>query len=170
LAASARRRKLPSVTMGSPARSPSSTSEPDPASNELPLLPRHRQKHDRLVPIDLGTVWLVGDLYEQDFAAVRVSSRGGSCWVKPSWRSRWRAATTSTSQREGVRTATPPSLVGSPCPVCKERPLKGRQTVCSGSCRAERWREKRGSTTSLRQPGGGDLNRRVFLSVLEAPA
>ena len=42
---------------------------------------------------------------------------------------------------EGVRTATPPSLVGSRCPVCQTRLLRGRQTVCSGRCRAKRWRE-----------------------------
>jgi predicted nucleic acid-binding Zn ribbon protein len=40
----------------------------------------------------------------------------------------------------GVRTATPPSLVGSRCPVCQERPLTKGQTVCSGRCRARRWR------------------------------
>jgi hypothetical protein len=33
------------------------------------------------------------------------------------------------------------SLVGSPCPVRQEAILRGRQTVCSGRCRAERWRE-----------------------------
>jgi len=42
-----------------------------------------------------------------------------------------------------VRTETPPFLVGSPCPVCKERLLRGRQTVCCGRCRAKRWRETR---------------------------
>ena len=42
---------------------------------------------------------------------------------------------------EGVRTVTPPSLVGSRCPVCQETVLRGRQTVCSGRCRAKRWRE-----------------------------
>jgi hypothetical protein len=44
-----------------------------------------------------------------------------------------------------VRTVTPPSLLGSPCPVCKERLLRGRQTVCSGRCRAKRWRDSRTS-------------------------
>jgi hypothetical protein len=39
-----------------------------------------------------------------------------------------------------VRTPTPPSLLGSRCPVYKERWLRGRQTVCSGRCRAKRWR------------------------------
>lgn len=47
-----------------------------------------------------------------------------------------------------VRTASPPSLVGSRCPVCLERPLRGRQTVCSGRCRAKRWRE----TKTARDP------------------
>ena len=42
---------------------------------------------------------------------------------------------------QGVRTVTPPSLLGSPCPVCKERLLRGRQTVCSDRCRAKRWRK-----------------------------
>jgi hypothetical protein len=45
-------------------------------------------------------------------------------------------------------TVTPPSLVGSRCPVCKERLLRGRQTVCSGRCRAKRWRE----TKATRDP------------------
>jgi len=44
---------------------------------------------------------------------------------------------------EGVRTPPPPSLLGSRCPVCQKRPLRGRQTVCSGRCRAKRWRETR---------------------------
>ena len=44
---------------------------------------------------------------------------------------------------EGVRTATPPSLVRSRCPVCQKRLLRGRQTVCSGRCRAKRWRTSR---------------------------
>jgi hypothetical protein len=44
---------------------------------------------------------------------------------------------------EGVRTVTPPSLVGLPCPVCQKRLLRGRQTVCSGRCRAKRWRDSR---------------------------
>ena len=44
---------------------------------------------------------------------------------------------------EGVRTGTPPSLLGSRCPVCQGRVLQGRQTVCSGRCRAKRWRESR---------------------------
>jgi hypothetical protein len=42
---------------------------------------------------------------------------------------------------EGTRTETPASLLGSPCPVCREWPLRGRQTVCSGRCRAKRWRQ-----------------------------
>ena len=42
-----------------------------------------------------------------------------------------------------VRTDGPPSLVGSRCPVCQERPIRGRQTVCSGRCRARRWRQGR---------------------------
>jgi hypothetical protein len=37
-------------------------------------------------------------------------------------------------------TVTLPSLVGSRCPVGKERRLRGRQTVCSGRRRAKRWR------------------------------
>jgi hypothetical protein len=44
---------------------------------------------------------------------------------------------------EGVRTAPPPSLVGSRCPVCQEKVLQGRQTVCSGRCRANRSRDSR---------------------------
>ncbi len=48
----------------------------------------------------------------------------------------------------GVRTDGPPSLVGSRCPVCQERTLRGRQTVCSGRCRARRWRE----TQAARNP------------------
>jgi hypothetical protein len=43
---------------------------------------------------------------------------------------------------QGVRTPTPPSLLGSRCPVCKERLLLGRQTVCSGRCRAKCWRAR----------------------------
>jgi hypothetical protein len=27
------------------------------------------------------------------------------------------------------------------CPVCRDRPLEGRQTVCSPACRAKRWRQ-----------------------------
>ena len=46
---------------------------------------------------------------------------------------------------EGVRTAPPPSLVGSRCLVCQETVLRGRQTVCSGRCRAKRWRETQAS-------------------------
>jgi hypothetical protein len=45
---------------------------------------------------------------------------------------------------EGVRTDTPPSLLGSRCPVCQEPLLRGRQTVCSGACRAKRWRQTHG--------------------------
>jgi hypothetical protein len=45
---------------------------------------------------------------------------------------------------EGVRTPGEPSLVGSPCPVCRERPLAGRQSVCSPRCRARRWRAQVG--------------------------
>ena len=44
---------------------------------------------------------------------------------------------------EGVRTVTPPSLLGSRCPVCQKKILQGRQTVCSGRCRAKRWRESK---------------------------
>jgi PEP-CTERM motif len=47
----------------------------------------------------------------------------------------------------------PPSLLGSRCPVCKERRLRGRQTVCSGRCRAKRWRETHAT------PGSGDPGR-----------
>jgi hypothetical protein len=39
------------------------------------------------------------------------------------------------------RAAIPATLVGSRCPVRKERRLQGRQTVCSGRCRAKRWRQ-----------------------------
>ena len=49
---------------------------------------------------------------------------------------------------ERVRTATPSSLVGSRCPMCQERLLRGRQTVCSGRCRAKRWRQ----TQATRDP------------------
>lgn len=34
-----------------------------------------------------------------------------------------------------------PSLLGSRCPVYNERLIRGRQTVCSGRCRAKRWRQ-----------------------------
>lgn len=55
---------------------------------------------------------------------------------------------------QGVRTEDPPFLVGSRCPVCHERPLRGRQTVCSGRLPDEAVaRPKSGSTASLRQPG-----------------
>jgi hypothetical protein len=79
---------------------------------------------------------------------------------------------------EGVRTATPPSLVGSRCPVCQERLLRGLQTVCSGSCRAKRWQARQGDQrrtaasrdeqiralleTALRKPGeSGDASSSV---------
>src|SRR5882724_5056813 len=65
------------------------------------------------------------------------------------------------ASREGVRTATPPSLVGSPCPVCKERPLKGRQTVCSGSRRAKRWRAR--SVDQRRAPASREEETRALL-------
>jgi predicted nucleic acid-binding Zn ribbon protein len=52
-------------------------------------------------------------------------------------------ATAPPARLEGVRTAPPPSLVGSRCPVCQENVLQGRQTVCSGRCRAKRWRDSR---------------------------
>jgi hypothetical protein len=42
---------------------------------------------------------------------------------------------------EGVRTEDHAPLVGSRCPVCRERELRGRQTVCSARCRAKRWRQ-----------------------------
>jgi hypothetical protein len=66
-----------------------------------------------------------------------------------------------------VRTVTPPSLVGSRCPVCKERLLRGRQTVCSGRCRAKRWRaaqaprdpEIRATLEAIAQPVQGMLGR-----------
>jgi hypothetical protein len=45
------------------------------------------------------------------------------------------------SRLGSVRTETPAPLVGSRCPVCRERWLRGRQTVCSAKCRAKRWRQ-----------------------------
>ena len=59
---------------------------------------------------------------------------------------------------EGVRTVTSPSLVGSPCPVCHERSIRGRQTVCSGRCRARRWRLGKAALT-----GGRDQEIRELL-------
>ena len=44
---------------------------------------------------------------------------------------------------EGVRTLPHAILIGSPCPVCREHPLQGRQTVCSARCRARRHRQRR---------------------------
>jgi hypothetical protein len=35
-------------------------------------------------------------------------------------------------------------------PVCRETPLRGRQTVCSGKCRAARWRRQRETTREAR--------------------
>jgi hypothetical protein len=45
----------------------------------------------------------------------------------------------------------PAPLLRSRGPVCKERLLLGRQTVCSGCCRAKRWQE------SQRRPLEPDL-------------
>ena len=45
---------------------------------------------------------------------------------------------------EGVRTPAKASLVVSLCPTCQERPIRGRQTVCSARCRARRWRQAHG--------------------------
>jgi hypothetical protein len=42
---------------------------------------------------------------------------------------------------KGVRTLPQASLVGS-CPACRERPLQGRQTVCSAACRRIRSRQR----------------------------
>jgi hypothetical protein len=44
----------------------------------------------------------------------------------------------------GVRTPAGPSL----CPVCREKPLKQRQEVCSGRCRALRYRRTQKSRES----------------------
>jgi hypothetical protein len=52
-----------------------------------------------------------------------------------------RARRTPGSRLGSVRTETPAHLVGSRCPVCRERWLLGRQTVCSAKCRAKRWRQ-----------------------------
>src|SRR4029450_9241864 len=41
----------------------------------------------------------------------------------------------------GVRTPD-----GLSCPVCRETPLRRRQTVCSGKCRAARWRRQQETT------------------------
>ena len=57
--------------------------------------------------------------------------------------------TGSRNRPQSVRTEPPPSLVGSRCPVCQEKVLRGRQTVCSGRCRAKRWRQ----THATRDPG-----------------
>jgi predicted nucleic acid-binding Zn ribbon protein len=44
----------------------------------------------------------------------------------------------------GVRTPSVGLVVGSrPCPICGTRELEGKQTVCSGKCRAERSRRRR---------------------------
>jgi hypothetical protein len=42
----------------------------------------------------------------------------------------------------GVRTQPQAILIGSPCPVCREHPLRGRQTACSAACRRERSRQR----------------------------
>ena len=42
----------------------------------------------------------------------------------------------------GVRTLPGAVLIGSLCPVCREHPLRGRQEVCSASCRRERSRQR----------------------------
>jgi len=42
----------------------------------------------------------------------------------------------------GVRTLPQAILVGSPCPICREHPLQGRQTVCSTRCRRIRSRQR----------------------------
>lgn len=36
------------------------------------------------------------------------------------------------------------------CPVCRECPLRGAQTVCSPKCRAKRHRERRDEARRLR--------------------
>jgi hypothetical protein len=44
---------------------------------------------------------------------------------------------------ESVRTLPQGILVGSPCPICGQVALTGRQTVCSAACRRERSRQRR---------------------------
>ena len=61
----------------------------------------------------------------------------------------------------GIRTDEPLSLIGSRCPVCQERPIRGRQTVCSGSCRAKRWRARK--VEHLRASASRDEEIRVLL-------
>jgi len=46
---------------------------------------------------------------------------------------------------EGVRTPE-----GLSCPVCERTPLRPRQTMCSGKCRAARWRRQREATREAR--------------------
>jgi hypothetical protein len=50
-----------------------------------------------------------------------------------------------------VRTEPPARLVGSLCPVCLQRELRGRQTVCSAGCRAKRWRQAAGRAVEARR-------------------
>ena len=46
------------------------------------------------------------------------------------------------SSRTAERRSRPGAiLIASPCPVCREHPLQGRQTACSAACRRERRRE-----------------------------
>lgn len=45
---------------------------------------------------------------------------------------------------ESVRTHNPAGEDGETlCPVCQTRQLTGSRTVCSGACRARRWRQRR---------------------------
>ena len=37
------------------------------------------------------------------------------------------------------------------CPVCRERPIEGRQTACSARCRAVRWRQGRADLSRRRE-------------------
>ena len=54
------------------------------------------------------------------------------------------------SRLGSVRTETPAPLVRSRCPVCRERWLAGRQTVCSARCRAKWWRRAKQQTERSR--------------------
>jgi hypothetical protein len=89
-----------------------------------PSLPRPVQS----LPSPVGSMGALSSVGETE-EAPRTWARGSGQPPRP-------------ARQEGVRTATPPSLVGSPCPVSQERPLRRRQTVCSGSCRAKRWRAR----------------------------
>ncbi len=56
------------------------------------------------------------------------------------------------SSRTAERRSLPGAiLIASPCPVCREHPLQGRQTACSAACRRERSRRREAEARQHRE-------------------